>query len=254
MKNSKIEWTEKVWNPSIGCNKVSPGCKFCYAEVFAGRLKAMGMEDYKGGFAFRTLPKRLEQPIRIKKPTKFFVNSMSDLFHEKMPAAFLNKIFDVIEKTPQHIYQILTKRPEKMAEYFHGRHVPTNVWLGVSVESESYKHRIDFLREIKASIRFISFEPLIGVVGDLDLQGIHWAIVGGESGRNARPVKQEWIEEIFFQCKDQAVAFFFKQWGTWGADEVKRNKKENGRLFKGSEWSEYPAMTVPQSFLSQVAQ
>ena len=243
MKNSKIEWTEKVWNPSIGCNKVSPGCKFCYAEVFATRLKAMGLADYERGFAFRTLPNRIEQPLRIKKPTKFFVNSMSDLFHEKMPAAFLNKIFNVIEKTPQHIYQILTKRPDRMAEYFRDRRVPTNVWLGVSVESESYKERIDFLRGIKATIRFISFEPLIGAVGDLDLQGIHWAIVGGESGRNARPVKQEWIEEIFYQCKDQSVAFFFKQWGTWGADEVKRNKKENGRLFKGIEWSEYPAMS-----------
>lgn len=241
MKSTKIEWTEKVWNPSIGCDKVSAGCKFCYAEVFAKRLQAMNMKDYKDGFKFNILPHRLEEPLRIKKPTKFFVNSMSDLFHEEMPFEYLDMIFDVIKKTPQHIYQILTKREKIMLEYFSTHTVPENVWLGVSVENATFKKRIDFLRKIKAAIRFISIEPLIGSVGKLNLSGIHWAIVGGESGRRARPIKKEWVEEIFHQCKEQNVAFFFKQWGTWGADEIKRNKKENGREFKGKEWNEYPS-------------
>lgn len=244
MKTTKIEWTEKVWNPSIGCNKVSSGCKFCYAEVFANRLKAMGMEDYKDGFKFKILPYRLEEPFKIKKPTKFFVNSMSDLFQEEMPFEYLDMIFDVIRKTPQHIYQILTKRDEIMLDYFSGNEVPINAWLGVSVENATFKTRINSLRKIKAKIRFVSFEPLIGPVGKLNLKGIHWAIVGGESGQKARPIKKEWIEEIFNQCQEHNVAFFFKQWGTWGADEVKRSKKANGRIFKNKIWNEYPIIKI----------
>ncbi len=240
MKTTKIEWTEKVWNPSIGCDKVSAGCKFCYAESFSRRLKAMGVEDYKDGFTFKILPHRLEEPFKIKKPTKFFVNSMSDLFHEQMPFEYLDMIFDVIQKTPQHIYQILTKRDKIMLEYLTNRKVPDNVWLGVSVENATYKKRIDTLKKVKATIRFISFEPLIGSVGKINLKGIHWAIVGGESGVKARPIKTEWIEEIFTQCKEQEVAFFFKQWGSWGADEIKRSKRANGRLFRGKVWNEYP--------------
>lgn len=240
MKNTKIEWAEKVWNPSIGCSKISSGCKFCYAEVFAKRLQAMGVENYKDGFKFKILPHRLEEPLKIKKPTRFFVNSMSDLFHEEMPFLYLDMIFDVIKATPQHIYMILTKRDEIMVEYFKMREVPQNVWLGVSVENASYKKRIDSLRKVNAKIRFISFEPLIGAVGKLDLSGIHWVIVGGESGKQARPMRGEWVEEIFIQCKEQKVAFFFKQWGTWGEDGVKRNKKENGRLFQGKHWEECP--------------
>jgi len=244
MKQSKIEWTEKVWNPSIGCDKVSAGCKFCYAEIFARRLKAMGIDDYKDGFAFKILPHRLDEPLKIKKPTKFFVNSMSDLFHEEMPFEYLDMIFDVIKKTPFHTYQILTKRDKIMLEYFSNKNVPTNVWLGVSVENSTFTKRINSLRKINAKIRFISFEPLIGSVGDINLDKIHWAIVGGESGNRARPVKQVWIEEIFRQCKQQGVAFFFKQWGSWGADEIKRNKKANGRLFRGKEWNEYPKSSL----------
>jgi len=236
MKPTKIEWTEKVWNPSIGCDKVSAGCKFCYAEVFAKRLQAMGIEDYKDGFVFKILPHRLEEPIRIKKPTKFFVNSMSDLFHEDMPFEYLDMVFDVINKTPRHIYQILTKRDKVMLEYLSTKVVPANVWLGVNVENATFKKRIDSLIKAKAKTRFISFEPLIGSVG----KGIHWAIVGGESGGKARPIKQQWVDEIFQQCKEQEVAFFFKQWGTWGADEIKRNKKVNGRKFRGKEWNEFP--------------
>lgn len=240
MNITKIEWTEKVWNPSIGCNKVSAGCKFCYAEIFARRLKAMNVEDYKDGFKFKILPHRLEEPFKIKKPTKFFVNSMSDLFHEEMPFEYLDMVFDVIKKTPRHVYQILTKRDTLMLKYFTNKKVPDNVWIGVSVENAASKTRIDSLRKIKAFVRFISFEPLIESIGKVNLKGIHWAIVGGESGRNARPIKKIWVEKIFQQCKTQNVAFFFKQWGTWGADEIKRNKKANGRIFRGKVWDEFP--------------
>lgn len=165
---------------------------------------------------------------------------MSDLFHEEMPFEYLDKIFDIIKKTPQHIYQVVTKRDKLMLDYFSNNRVPQNVWLGVSVENSTFKKRIESLKKIRAKIRFISFEPLIGSVGEVNLKNIHWAIVGGESGRNARPIKKEWVEEIFEQCKQQHVAFFFKQWGTWGADEIKRNKKANGRIFRGRVWSEFP--------------
>jgi protein gp37 len=243
-RNTKIEWTEKVWNPSKGCSKISAGCKFCYAEMFAKRLQAMGIQEYKDGFKFKILSHRLEDPLKIKKPTKFFVNSMSDLFHEEMPFEYLDKIFEIINQTQHHIYQILTKRANRMYEYFLSREVPKNVWLGVSVENDFYKSRIDYLRKVNASIRFISFEPLIGSVGELNLSGIHWVIVGGESGKKARPMKKEWVEEIFSICKEQNVAFFFKQWGTWGEDGIKRSKKENGRKFKGKEWNEFPQINI----------
>lgn len=242
MRTTKIEWTEKVWNPSIGCSKVSAGCKFCYAEIFARRLQASGIEDYKDGFSFKILSHRLNEPLKTAKPTKYFVNSMSDLFHEKMPFYYLDMVFDIIKKTPYHIYQILTKRDKIMLKYFSNKEVPSNVWLGVSVENSDFKNRIDSLRNVKANIRFISFEPLIGLVGKLDLKDIHWAIVGGESGIRARPIRTEWIEEIFHQCKEHYVAFFFKQWGAWGSDGIKRNKKTNGRIFKDKIWNEYPTI------------
>jgi len=240
MRQTKIEWTQKVWNPGIGCNKISEGCKNCYAEMFAKRLQAMGVRDYKDGFKFKILPHRLNEPLKVKKPTVFFVNSMSDLFHEEMPYKYLDMIFDVIKKTPQHIYQILTKRDNRMFEYFQGKTITDNVWLGVTVENIRHVYRIETLKHIKPRIRFVSFEPLIGPIGALDLSGIHWAIVGGESGIRARPIKQEWVKEIYTQCKEQGVAFFFKQWGTYGADEVKRSKKANGRVFLNKEWNEYP--------------
>ena len=245
MKYSKIEWTEATWNPSTGCNKVSAGCKNCYAETMAKRLQAMGAPGYENGFEFSLMPERLEMPLKIKKPTKFFVNSMSDLFHEKMPFDFLDKVFDVISKTPRHKYQILTKRELIMAEYFRSRSVPENVWLGVTVESSRTKHRIDFLRQIDAKIRFLSIEPLIDDVGDLELEGIHWVIVGGESGPKARPMRPEWAVRVKDQCSAQGVAFFFKQWGAWGEDGVKRNKKSNGRNLLGREWTEEPHVKKP---------
>lgn len=244
MKKTKIEWTEATWNPSIGCTKISEGCTNCYAEVMAKRLQAMGSKDYNDGFSFKVLPERLNEPKKTKKPTKFFVNSMSDLFHEEMPYDYLDRIFEVISSTPRHTYQILTKREKIMVDYFSKRNVPKNAWLGVTVENVKYKYRIDYLKQIDATIRFVSFEPLIGSLGKLDLSSIHWCIVGGESGHKARPLKKEWVIEIFEQSKNQDVAFFFKQWGTWGADEIKRNKKSNGRIFLGRKWDEYPEKAI----------
>jgi protein gp37 len=240
---SKIEWTEETWNPTTGCTKVSAGCKNCYAEVMANRLQAMNTPGYDNGFEFSMMPDRLDQPIKKKKSTKYFVNSMSDLFHEKMPTPFLNKIMGVIDLTPQHIYQILTKREDAMFDYFQNRNVPENIWLGVSVEDKkSGVPRIDKLRNINATIKFLSVEPLLEDIGDINLTGIDWVIVGGESGAKARPMKKEWALSIQKQCKEQNVAFFFKQWGTWGADGVRRSKKSNGRILEGKEWSEYPEL------------
>lgn len=240
MKYSKIEWTEATWNPSTGCNKVTAGCKHCYAETMAKRLKAMGTPGYENGFGFTLMPDRLELPKKIKRPTKFFVNSMSDLFHEQMPFEYLDQVFKVISETPQHQYQILTKRENILGEYFKTRTVPDNVWLGVTVEFAKTKNRIDILRDIPAKIRFLSIEPLIDTVGELNLTDIHWVIVGGESGHKARPMDPEWAIDIQRQCDEQGVSFFFKQWGTWGEDGVKRSKKANGRILLGQEWNEEP--------------
>ncbi len=241
MKKSKIEWTEETWNPTTGCTKVSAGCKNCYAEVMANRLQAMGTPGYENGFEFSIMNDRLEQPLKKKKSTKYFVNSMSDLFHEQMPKSFLDKIMGVIDLTPQHVYQILTKREDRMFEYFQDRRIPENIWLGVTVED--IKHgvpRIDKLRNINASIKFLSVEPLLEDIGKINLTGIDWVIVGGESGAKARPMKQEWALNVKKQCDEQNVAFFFKQWGTWGVDGVRRSKKTNGRILNGKEWNEYP--------------
>lgn len=243
MKKTKIEWTEETWNPTTGCTKVSAGCKNCYAEVMANRLQAMGTPGYENGFEFTIMADRLEQPLKKKKSTKYFVNSMSDLFHEKMPMEFLDKILGVIDLTPQHIYQILTKREDAMFEYFQKRRVPENIWLGVTVEDKKHGvKRIDKLRNIDATIKFLSIEPLLEDIGAIDLSGIHWVIVGGESGAKARPMKKEWAENIQRQCDEQEVAFFFKQWGAWGADGVKRSKKSNGRILNGKEWNQYPEL------------
>jgi len=241
MSASKIEWTEETWNPTTGCNKVSAGCKYCYAETMANRLQAMGTPGYENGFNFSIMPERLEQPLKRKKATKYFVNSMSDLFHEDMPLSFLDKIMDVIKRTPRHIYQILTKRENKMADYFSTREIPSNIWLGVTVENK--KHglpRVDKLRGLNASIKFLSVEPLLEDLGEINLSGIDWVIVGGESGPKARPMKEEWALNIKNSCEDQSVAFFFKQWGTWGIDGVRRSKKSNGRELEGQEWNAFP--------------
>ena len=240
MKYSKIEWTESTWNPSIGCDKISAGCKNCYAEVMAKRLQAIGTAGYEDAFKFKIMPDRLESPLKVKKPTKFFVNSMSDLFHEEMPFEFLDKVFETIRQTPRHTYQILTKREKILETYFQTRKVPDNVWLGVTVEMKSKKRRVDVLRNIDAKIRFLSIEPLLENLGEIDLTNIHWVIVGGESGHRARPMKPEWAIDIQRQCDEQDVSFFFKQWGAWGEDGVKRSKKANGRILLNQEWNEKP--------------
>lgn len=241
--NSKIEWTEQTWNPTTGCTKISPGCKHCYAEVMARRLHAMGAAGYESGFRLALHPGRIAQPLARRKPTVYFVNSMSDLFHHDIRDAFLDEVFEVISQTPQHTYQILTKRAERLPEYFSTRSCPPNVWLGVSVEDRAYGlPRIDYLRRVDARVRFLSIEPLLEDLGRIDLAGIHWAIVGGESGNKARPMEESWVEKIKRQADRAGVAFFFKQWGGWGADGVKRHKKANGRVFKGQTWNAYPEL------------
>lgn len=239
---SAIEWTERTWNPTTGCTKVSPGCKHCYAESMARRLKAMGAPGYEHGFRLSLHPHRLEEPLRRKRATTYFVNSMSDLFHKQVPDEFLDKIFNVMRVTPQHTYQVLTKRAERLPAYFASRACPDNVWLGVSVENKRHGvPRIDFLRQVPARIRFLSVEPLLEDLGALDLEGIHWVIVGGESGHGARPMRSEWAENVKQQCEAADVSFFFKQWGGWGADGVRRSKKANGRELGGRTWDEYPS-------------
>lgn len=240
--NSAIEWTEQTWNPVTGCIKVSPGCKHCYAETLAKRLQAMNAAGYQNGFSEITLmPERLNQPLKRQKPTVYFVNSMSDLFQESVPYEFIDKVMDVISQTPRHTYQILTKRAERMRDYFSSRIVPDNAWIGVSVEDKKYgKPRISVLRDIKAKTRFLSIEPLLEDLGNLNLKEIQWVIVGGESGSKARPMDEEWVISVKQQCFEHNVPFFFKQWGLWGADGVKRSKKANGRILAGKTWDQYP--------------
>jgi protein gp37 len=238
---SRIEWTEQTWNPTVGCTKISPGCKNCYAEAMAHRLKAMGAPGYENSFDLTLLPERLNDPVKRKKPTVYFVNSMSDLFHEKVPDEYIEQVLDVITRTPQHTYQILTKRAARMARFFRTRSVPRNAWMGVSVEDRKYGvPRINHLRKVSASIRFLSVEPLLEDVGQLNLKDIHWVIVGGESGPKARPMQKTWALSVQQQCEDQGVAFFFKQWGGWGADGKRRAKNANGRELEGKTWDEMP--------------
>lgn len=240
MSESKIEWTDKTWNPITGCSKKSTGCLHCYAEIMARRLKAMGQEKYANGFRVTLHERCLNEPLTWRGNHNIFVCSMSDIFHENVPFEFIDKMFDVIKNTPQHRYQILTKRAERMVEYFETRSVPNNVWLGVTVEAQSSRYRIDYLRNLPASVKFLSCEPLVEDLGQLDLTGIDWVIVGGESGPQARPMKEEWALTIMKQVEAQGACFFFKQWGTWGADGIKRNKHANGKLLKGEIIQEMP--------------
>lgn len=225
-----IEWTDKTWNPATGCTKVSPGCKHCYAEEITRRFKG----TFPQGFRFTLHPERLQQPRNWRTPSRIFVNSMSDLFHEQMPISYLKQIFEVMEACPQHVFQILTKRAERLSEVAPLLPWPDNVWVGVSVETQKYTSRIDHLRRVPAKIRFLSCEPLLGPL-ELDLEGIHWVITGGESGRRHRPIEEEWVRSIRDQCQARGVAFFHKQWG--GA-----TPKKNGRLLDGQVWDEMPAL------------
>lgn len=259
MAETQIEWTDATWNPVAGCTIVSAGCTNCYAMEMARRLQAMDVEKYKGltrrsgkrtiwNGVVREDQSALDIPLRWKKPKKIFVNSMSDLFHERVSDAFILKVWNVMRATPHHHYQILTKRPDRMGSLVAKKisDVLPNVWLGTSIENSEVSDRANHLRTIPAAIRFISFEPLIGSVGLIDLTGIHWAIVGGESGRSARPVREEWIDEIFDQCSLQGAAFFFKQWGTWGKDNKRRSKKANGRVYRDQVWDQILTMCILQ--------
>lgn len=233
MATSSIEWTELTWNPTTGCDKISSGCKNCYAEVMSRRLQAMGIPKYADGFAIRCHEEALNIPRSWRKPSVVFVNSMSDLFHEKVPLSFIKKVFKVMNECPQHIFQVLTKRAERLEKLASKLSWTPNIWMGVSVENEAVTGRIDHLREIPATVRFLSCEPLIGPLPALNLTGIHWAIVGGESGPHARPMDRAWVRQIQRQCEKADVAFFFKQWGG-------RNKKAAGRKLDGKIYDEMP--------------
>lgn len=255
MAETQIEWTDATWNPVAGCSIITSGCTNCYAMQMARRLEAMGIEKYAGltrktgnrvvwNGIVREDRQALLIPYRWRKPRKIFVNSMSDLFHEEVRDEFIVDVWRVMRETPHHNYQILTKRPERMARLVKEKiaDVLPNAWLGTSIENRDAVQRINHLRNVPASIRFISFEPLIGSVGEIDLRDIHWAIVGGESGKSARPIREEWIDEVYVQCLAANTAFFFKQWGTWGKDNKRRSKKANGREYRGRVWNNMPSV------------
>ncbi|MCY4033904.1 MAG: phage Gp37/Gp68 family protein [Hyphomicrobiales bacterium] len=234
---SPIEWTNATWNPVTGCTKIGPGCDNCYAHRFAERWRGIKGHPYEQGFDLRLWPSRLEQPRSWKKPRMIFVNSMSDLFHKKIDREHIDEIFRVMEEANHHTYQVLTKRSSLMLQYVRARYnngeVPAHIWLGVSVEDAARKKRIEHLRQINSRFRFISFEPLLESVGTVNLDGIAWAIVGGESGPRARPMHESWVIELHKQCKKSRTAFFFKQWGGL-------RPKSGGRLLKKKEWNEFP--------------
>jgi protein gp37 len=232
---SQIEWTDATWNPVTGCTKISPGCKFCYAERMAGRLHAMGQHRYRNGFRPTLQPDLLEAPLRWGTPRVIFVNSMSDLFHDEVPDDYIKAVFDTIKRADHHIFQVLTKRSERLRNFATELAWPRNLWMGVSVENEDYVSRIRNLQRVPAYVRFLSMEPLLGPVRRLPLAGIHWVIVGGESGPGARPMQPEWARAILDRCRRRKVPFFFKQWGgVW--------KKRRGRVLDGRTWDERPAL------------
>ena len=230
---TKIEWTENTWNPVTGCTKISAGCQNCYAYTMAKRLKLMGNEKYANGFDVTMHEYCLEDPLKWKKPSLIFVNSMSDLFHEDIPLSFIEKVFDVMNRASWHTFQVLTKRAGRLAEVADKLNWTDNIWQGVTIENSEYKDRIDSLRKVPSKVRFVSFEPLIGEINKIDLSQIDWAIVGGESGPKAREMKPEWVYSIKNQCEAQNVMFYFKQWGG-------TNKKKAGRTLLGQTWDDMP--------------
>lgn len=235
MAESSIEWTELTWNPTTGCDKLSAGCKFCYAEVMSRRLHAMGLEKYRNGFQLTVHPDTLKDPFTWSGKRLVFVNSMSDLFHEAVPLTFIQMVFEVMNLTPQHTYQVLTKRADRLAEVAHHLDWTPNIWMGVSVEDQRVLHRIEGLRSTPAQVKFLSCEPLIGPLPGMDLRGIDWVIVGGESGRKPRPMHEAWVLDIKRQCEVFGVDFFFKQWGG-------TNKKKAGRVLEGRTWDAMPVV------------
>lgn len=237
MAQSSIEWTEMTWNPTTGCNKLTTGCKFCYAEIMSRRLKAMGVDKYENNFKLTIHPDALEIPYTWKKPKVVFVNSMSDLFHKDVPLSYIKRVFKVMNETPQHTYQVLTKRGDVLAKYDHLLNWTPNIWMGVSVENESVQDRIDYLRNTGAYVKFLSLEPLLSALPNLNLDNIDWVIVGGESGPKSRPMEKEWVIDIKKQCKKARVSFFFKQWG--GV-----RKSTTGRLLDGKTYDEMPKIKL----------
>jgi len=237
MNRSKIEWTESTWNPVSGCSKISRGCENCYAERMAMRLKAMGTRGYEKGFEVTLHPYALDKPLHMKKPQMIFVNSMSDIFHEKVPDDYIQKIFDVMNRAHWHIFQVLTKRPERLKEISNKVNWTPNIWMGATIEADEYVHRADYLRECPAQIKFLSLEPLLGPVDHLDYRGIDWVIVGGESGPGARIMRKEWALDIRDRCREYGVDFFFKQWGG-------TNKKKSGRMLDGAYYDEMPEVRL----------
>jgi protein gp37 len=235
---SRIEWTDATWNPVTGCTKVSPGCKFCYAEVMARRLHAMGQPRYRDGFRVTLQPDALEVPLRWRQPRVIFVNSMSDLFHRDVPDSYIERVFDVMVRAEQHTFQVLTKRSERLRELAPRLPWAANIWMGVSVEDRARAARIADLQDVPAAVRFLSVEPLLEPIPDLPLAGIHWVIVGGESGRTPRPIESEWVLDIREQCERAGARFFFKQWGG-------TNKKATGRLLDGRTWDDRPPLHRP---------
>lgn len=233
MAKSSIEWTEMTWNPTTGCTKVSPGCKYCYAEVMARRLKAMRIEKYRNEFELELHEDELNVPYTWKNPRIVFVNSMSDLFHEDVPISFIKKVFDVMNDNPHHVFQVLTKRAKRLQKLSSELRWGHNIWMGVSVENKAVLNRIDYLRETKARVKFLSCEPLLEELGQLNLSNIDWLIVGGESGHKARKMEVDWVLNIQEQCKKEGVAFFFKQWGG-------KRKKKTGRILNGKTYDEMP--------------
>lgn len=232
---SPIEWTESTWNPVTGCKKISPGCKNCYAERLSKRLKAMGQPNYRNGFKLTLQPHMLELPLKWKKPQTIFVNSMSDLFHVDVPLEYVQRVFDVMDRAYWHRFQVLTKRADRLEEVSSQLNWSPNIWMGVSVESQKYVERIDNLRNSGAKVKFLSLEPLLGPLKNLNLQNIDWAIVGGESGYGARPMEVDWVLDIRRQCEESEVPFFFKQWGGF-------NKKKTGRMLEGRTYDEMPRL------------
>jgi protein gp37 len=239
--HTDIEWADATWNPVTGCDKVSPGCQNCYAETFSHRFEGVPGHPYEQGFAVKLWPERLGLPLRWKRPKRIFVNSMSDLFHPLVPDDFIRQVFDVLEKASWHTFMILTKRPERARALASQLPWPKNVWFGVSVENQRYTARIDVLRQIPAHVRFLSCEPLLGPL-KLDLAGIHWVIVGGESGAGARRMDPDWARDIRDQCTAAGVPFFFKQWGSFNESGQRVGKKRAGRLIDGRTWDEFPSL------------
>jgi len=240
MAQSSIEWTEMTWNPTTGCDKISAGCKFCYAEIMSKRLQAMGIDKYKDNFEVRTHEEALKTPYTWKKSKVVFVNSMSDLFHEDIPLDFIKKVFKVMNENPQHVFQVLTKRAERLLEIHKELKWSHNIWMGVSVENEKVKNRIDYLRKTNARVKFLSLEPLIGPLKKINLKNIDWVIVGGESGHKPRTMNPDWVINIHEQCIKNDVPFFFKQWGG-------KNKKATGRLLNGRTYDEMPEIELQHS-------